>query len=420
MSDRDKKLLVYFGALIILAATYVFVGRPFLDKIDKLSEEKTQLEQELSQKRNAAANKEKYQQDIADAKVRISEIMDQFPEDNSDEKSIMFISHAEADVPIWFNQVKFAEETKNMINGEETDSASDEETATEEEAVAANEGENVEGEQSGDAYESGVQTQNSFIADLMYRDTEIGLSFETQYDGFKNLLAYIRDYEDRMVIKDLEIQYDALGDLVSGTMILSQYAILGPDRVLPDVETDVDAIGTNNVFVNTDHGGSILDLLADIAADFINKIMGGLSEEALDEFGTDYFVKVNAVTDNTNGKTIGRADDISESTYVTSAANKKEDVTFKVTGSSGSYNVSYKVGKAEHTDSISKASDGKLYIRVVSSARLGDDDESAVTLHVINESDIPVVVNFEGDDPDRPRIEMRERTGNVTVNGGLR
>lgn len=417
MSERDKKLLIYFGALIILAATYVFVGRPFLDKIDNLSAEKMQLEQELAQKRNAAANKEKYQQGITDAKARIDEIMEQFPEDNSDEKSIMFISHAEADVPIWFNQVKFAEETKNLINGEETESASEAEAAATEEEVAANEGETVEGGESDEAPESGNETQSSILSDLMYRDTEIGLAFETQYDGFKNLLAYIRDYEDRMVIKDIEVQYDATGDLVSGTMVLSQYAILGPDRVLPDVETDVDAIGTNNVFVNTDHGGSILDLLADIAADFINKLMGGLSEEALDEFGTDYFVKVNAVTDNTNGKTIGRADDTKESTYITSSVNKKEDVTFRVTGSDGNYSVNYKVGKAEYTDSISRASDGKLYIRVVSSARLGDDDDSAITLHVLNESDISVVVNVEGDDTDKPRVDIREKTGNVTVNG---
>lgn len=417
MSDRDKKLLVYLGALIIIAATYFLVGRPFLDKIDQLSAEKTQLEMELNQKRSALENKEMYQQGIEEAATKIQSIIDQFPEDNSDEKSIMFVSHAEADIPAWFNQIKFAEETKMMVKGEETESASDVEAAAEQEAVAAAEGETVDTTDASQTPDAGSERGNSGVGDLMYRDTQIGLSFQTQYDGFKNMLAYIRDYEDRMVIRDIDIVYNKAAGLVSGTLVLSQYALLGPDRILPEVETDVSNLGTSNVFTNSDHGGSILDLLADIASDFINKLMGGLSEEALDEFGTDYFVKVNAVTDNTNGKTIGRADDVTEATYITSSSNDREDVTFKVTGSGGEYSAYYKVGKAEYTDPISRSTDGKLYLRVVSSARMGDDDDSAVTLHVINESDIPLVVNIEGDDSDRPRIDLRERTGNITVNG---
>ena len=199
MSDRDKKLLVYLGALIIVAAAYFLVGRPYLDKIDQQSVEKTQLTSELNEKRRAFENKEMYEQGITDATNKINEIIDEFPEDNSDEKSIMFASHAEAEVPIWFSQMRFAEETRNMINGEETQSASDVEQEQLEENVAAAEGESSEGgrgegEVPSDAGESGG---SAGIGNLMYRDTELGLTFETQYDGFKNLLAYIRDYEDK-------------------------------------------------------------------------------------------------------------------------------------------------------------------------------------------------------------------------------
>lgn len=419
MSDRDKKLLVYLGALIIVAAAYFLVGRPYLDKIDQQSVEKTQLTSELNEKRRAFENKEMYEQGITDATNKINEIIDEFPEDNSDEKSIMFASHAEAEVPIWFSQMRFAEETRNMINGEETQSASDVEQEQLEENVAAAEGESSEGgrgegEVPSDAGESGG---SAGIGDLMYRDTELGLTFETQYDGFKNLLAYIRDYEDRMVIKDIDVSYDKLGGLVSGSMVLSQYAILSPERELPDVITDVDNIGTENIFTNANYGGSILDLIADMYSDFISMLLGNLPSEASDELGTDYFVKVNAVTDNTNGKTIGRADDTTEETYITSAVNDREDVNFRITGEGGNYSVFYKIGNAEYTDTIEKASDGKIYVRVVSSARMGDDDGSAIILHVQNESDIPAVVNIEGDDPERPRIEVRGNTGNVTVNG---
>lgn len=433
MSDRDKKLLVYLGALVILALAYFLCARPFLDKIDSLSAEKMQLQSELSAKREAYENKAMYEQGIAESYAKIQTIIDEFPEDNADEKSIMFASKAEADVPIWFTQVKFAEETKNMINspeGEEgeTQSASDAEAEAEQEAAAAAEGEDAEaGSGRGDASDSGEESEaeteaggeegNVGIKDLMYRDTEIGMNYETTYDGFKNLLAYIRDYKDRMVIKQIDVSYDNETGLAVGSLVLSQYAVLGPGRVLPEVETDVEDLGTDNIFVNKNRGGSILDLLAEMYSDFLKKITGDISEDVLDEFGTDYFLKVNAVTDNTNGKTIGRADDVSESSYITSSRNKSEKVTFTVSGEGGNYSVTYKIGKSEYTDTIERTGDAKLYLRIVSTTRAGDDDESAVTVHVINESDIPVVVNIEGDDPGKPRVKMKEKVGEVTVNG---
>ena len=418
MSDRDKKLLIDLGALVILAAAYFLVGKPYLDKIDSLSNEKNQLQSELSQKREAYENKETYEQGIAEAKEKINKIIEEFPEDNSDEKSIMFASHAEADIPIWFSQIKFAEETKKMINGEEVQSASEEEAEQLEENVEMAEGEEDSAGESENDSEAGETGGSTGISDLMYRDTELGLSFQTQYDGFKKLLTYIRDYEDRIVIKQIDVSYGDMTGLVTGTMVLSQYAILGPDRILPEVETGVEDLGTDIIFMNNNYGGSIIDLIQDIYSDFLSMILGELPEEALDELGTDYFIKVNAVTDNTNGKTIGRADDSTETTYITSASNKKEEVTFKVSGSDGKYSVYYKIGKTEYTDTISKDSDGKVYLRVVSSPRMDDGDESAVSLRVINDSDISIVVNIEGDDSQNPRVNVMERVGNVTVNGG--
>ena len=79
MSDRDKKLLVYLGALIIVAAAYFLVGRPFLDKIDQQSAEKTQLTQELNEKRKAFENKEMYEQGIIEATDKINAIIEEFP-----------------------------------------------------------------------------------------------------------------------------------------------------------------------------------------------------------------------------------------------------------------------------------------------------------------------------------------------------
>lgn len=416
MSERDKKLLVYLGALIILAAAYFFVGRPFLDKIDALSTEKTQLEQQLAEKRKALENKAVYEQGIVDSEAKIQEIIDKFPADNSDEKSIMFASHAEADIPIWFSQLRFAEETQTLVNGEEVQSASDVEQQQLEENIEAAEGDEVTESADVDSEEVTSGRGDSTVGDLIGRDTELGLTFQVEYEEFKKFLAYIRDYEDRLVIKDIDVTYSQMSNLVSGTMVLSQYAILGDNRVLPDIDTKVEEMGTDNIFVNQDKGGSIIDLLANIASEFINKIMGGLSEDVTDTFGTDYFVKANAVTDNTSGITVGKADDPEGSSYVTSDKNDVTAVSFVISGESGSYSVKYTVGETDYEDTIERSSDGKIYLRVISTERSGNKDKVAVALHVNNASDIPVVVNIEGDDRDNPRVSVVEKNGEITIN----
>ncbi len=416
MSSRDKKLLVYLGALIILAAAYFLIGRPFLDRIDLLSSEKMQLQQELSAKREAFSNKAVYEQGIADSEARIQEIKDKFPEDNSDEKSIMFASHAEADIPIWFSQMKFAEDTQNLVGGEEVKSASDVEAQQLEENVAAAEEVEVpEDESDGGSRGNETLTETS-VGELIGRDTELGLTFQVEYDNFKKFLAYIRDYEDRLVIKEIDISYSPFSDMVSGTMVLSQYAILGEDRVLPEIETGVSEFGTENIFKGSNEGGSILDILEDIASEFLKKIMGSVPEEVKDEYGTDYFIKANAVTDNTAGITVGKADDASGKTYITDGENTTRDVFFTLSGGSGNYTVIYRIGDNEYEDETERSSDGKVYLRIISTERASDRDSVSVALHVADESDIPLIVNIEGDDRDEPRINVIERSGEVTIN----
>jgi len=418
MSDRDKRLLVYLGALIILAAAYIFVGRPYLDKMDRLSDENTTLRTELSQKREAFDKQGEYKEGIETARTQMQDIIAKFPEDNSDEKSIMFASHAESEIPIWFSQMKFAEETKTLVNGEEIQSASDVEQEQLEANVAAAEGEETPSESSSNGSADGeAESSTSAVGDLIGRDTELGLTFEVEYDNFKKFLAYIRDYEDRIVIKDIDVTYSSYSNLVTGTVTLSQYAILGDDRVLPDVVTNVESLGTDNIFTNTDKGGSILDLLSDMYTEFLNKLMGGISAQDLEKYGEDYFIKANAVTDNTSGITAGKADDPEGQSYITSDTNDIQRVEFRLSGESGNYTVKYTVGDNEYEDSATRDADGKIYLHVISSERSGDDDRVSIDMHVINTSDIPLVINVDGDDKERPRFKISEKDGKITVNG---
>ena len=414
MSTRDKKLLIYLGALIILAAAYFLVGRPFLDKIDQLSGEKGYLEDTLRQKREAFERQDEFRAGIESAQEQMQAIIDKFPEDNTDEKSIMFIYNAETEIPIWVARLKFAEETQNAVSEGTDQSASDIEGQQLEQNVAAAEGEEAAGagEEGGGRPADGYQ---SVMNDLIYRDTELGIEFASGYEEFKKFLEHIRDYEDRLVIKDIEVTYDNLTGLVRGSMVLSQYALLGPGRELPKVESGINRLGTENVFIAKEHGDSMLAVLADEILKLYNRILGDLSIEAATELNQDYFIRVTAVTDNTNGKTIGRADDINRETYIFSDENGEEDISFLLSGSDGSYTVKYSVGDKTFEDHIEKDKDAGLHLRIASTDRMSDSDKVSARIHVINDSDMPMAVSVEGDDEGRPRIDIVEKDGDVTV-----
>ncbi|MBO4905006.1 MAG: hypothetical protein J5367_07255, partial [Lachnospiraceae bacterium] len=161
---------------------------------------------------------------------------------------------------------------------------------------------------------------------------------------------------------------------------------------------------------------SIIDLIGEIARDLVDAIVGGLNGITSNE-EENYFISVTTLTDNTNAKTVGRAKDPSGTTYITSDSNDKESVTFTLAGSGGRYHGEYDMaGYSVTDDDFSKDTSGHAVLRVISSTRKDSGDKSAISLHLRTNSDIPLIVNIENDDPENPRVEIADTEGDITVN----
>ena len=405
MSNRDKKLLIYLGATIIVAAVFFFLVRPFLDKIDKLGNQKVQLQSVLNEKRKAFEMQDEYSGKIAELNEEADKILAKFPEDNTEEKSIMFAVNAEKDVPIWYSQVRFAETTDSLVGVE---SASDVEEANMQATVQAVDeaagnpvGADVNGAE-GDA----VTQEDNFTG----RCTDLGLSFVVSYPGFKDYINYIKDYEDRIVIKDIQVEYSEDTGLVSGTMTLSQYAILAPDRELPPIETGDIQLGKGNVFTLDSLGGNF-----DSLQDIMGTLFSGLNGQSSTGDDVSYFIAVDSVLSGGTGKTIGRSNDPSGMSYITSNSNSNENVYFKLTGSDGQYQAAYEMAGNSYIDNEFTTAAKEVKLIVKSTDRMGSDDDVEVALHVENETDLKLKVEIEFDDSDSPRIEVVEQNGKVEV-----
>lgn len=411
MSARDKKILVYLGAIVIMAAAYFLGMRPLLDKIEVQTTTNENLRNELRQKTEAKENAPVFEQEMKNFADEFNSIVAEFPSGILDEKSLLFVADSEVELPIWFYEVKFAVESEDMkaaINGtaegDQTNAAgaSVDEQAQIDAAEAAENGEaapqGTEGEQQA-APEAAAGNKTATSLEGMYGlDYELGLAYRADYLTLKQFLDYINKYPERLVIKNMDARYDSDTQKLEGTITLSQYAITSPDRPMTKVPDTTTALGTFNLFDSS----NIPEVDTSIAQEVGN---------------SDYFIKLNGVTDNATGKTIGRANDVAQESYITSNKNDKEDVNFTVTGSEGKYKAEYAVGKNSFFDVEFEKLEGEdIVLRVISSERMDDSDEVAINLNLKNDSDRRLKVVIVNEDIDNPRVNISEQSGDIEIN----
>lgn len=413
MSERDKKLLIYLGAIVIIAAAYFLVTKPFLDKYDKLKADNQQLENVLREKRLAFENQDTYLQGIDQSKEEIDKMLSKFPAASTDEKTIVFLSKAEKEDNIWISQIKFAEKTEDLIDNEE--SASEEEAAATQEVV-----ESVEAEVNNDVSDESDevdQQADEKVVDLrgyVGVDTEVGISFFSTYNGLKKFIEHLRDYDERLVIKNMESKYNKEKVLVETTMTISQYAVAGPGRQEPEVKVDNIDLGRSDLFANGP--GGMDSLIGDLSSLMGQALNGSTDDSATAGEGTSYFIAVSGIVDGAPGKTIGRANDPEGLSYITSGSNSDENVYFELTGSNGVYHATYELaGKKYEDKEFSKSANGSVVLSIMSKDRRNADDDVEISLHVTNKADIPIKVIVSSDDRSKPRVDVVETNGDVNV-----
>ena len=402
MNARDRKILIYLGALVIVALAYFFGVSPMLDKISAQTETNARLEVELRQKLETKANSEVFEQGIKDFNKEFKAILSEFPNGILDEKSLLFIADTESEIPIWLYEVKFATVTddfKKSIGGNDAAQQPAPAPTTEEEQDLG--AQPAEGAQPTDpaatpTAEQGVKTETS-LEGMYGIDYELGLAYKADYYTLKDFLNHINEYPERMVIKNMEGKYKADTDTIEGTITLSQYAISSPDRPMPNVPDTETPLGIDNIFNS--------------------EFRPMLDEELRGEVeGSDYFITVNCANDNMSAKIIGRSDDVKGSSFITSNNNTKETIEFSITGSEGKYKASYKLGERTFNDiEIEKTEDERLVLRIISSARMDEEDESAIALRLKNETDRILYVSIIYDDISNPRVDIEEKTGEIEV-----
>lgn len=382
LSERDRKLLLILVIVIIVCVPYFFIIQPLMDKVDSLGKEISDLNAQVKYREELALMEEEYGKAAEQMAAMETELLSKFPSDLPQEASILFIHNTEQMIPISLYQVAFGDDVAAQVT-----------SAAEEQAI-----EDVEAE-TGDTTRTEVIEDNTQTTSLGLGltgiQTQTRFAYDAGYEEFKDFLKYIADYHDRMVITELEASYSGEMNLVSGNLTLSQYALKGEGRNAVQFLEPNMIQGTTNVFKQASGNFDTTEVAA----------------------SPDFFILLNQPGADVDAIIVGQSNDVTESTYLSSTKNAKQEVNIYFEGETGKYNAYYEIGKTKYDDAgVDFDKDGNIELQIISSSRLDDSDKVEISLNIYNTSDAIVKVTTLNDDAEKPRVTIKGTEGDIIIN----
>lgn len=200
ISEKDKKTLLIFLSILVIACTYFFLYTPMMRKVNEQSEQTKQLQSKLSELKNMEAKRVVTEKEIKEFNEQVKNVVKNFPEKITTESEIAYLLKFIDTTEIKMSSVSLAE--KNEI------------------------------------YNNGI-VANSY---------QIAFPFQTTYEGVKTAIQYLNNNKQRTSIETFNASYDATTGNLSGNMEINLYCVpeLGTKYEQPDFG-DM-KIGTQNLF----------------------------------------------------------------------------------------------------------------------------------------------------------------------------
>lgn len=262
ISDSDKRLLIIFFAIVLLACSYFFVFNKGMNKASELEAQNAEDSAKVQQMQQMEASLPQVKENIENMKQTQADIIAKYPSDMTTEKSIESLQDYEdhssdfhitditfamrmplvgaADTTAAGSSADTADETTDGT----TDSAADDTSATTDTTADTQ----STGDGTDDATTDASADTSGNVAGYY---ASIGIRYEASYSGLKEMIAYVNEFKDRTTIMQFSATFDDATGKLTGEMTLNMYYITntGKDYVPPVF--DFMPKGVSNIFGNT-------------------------------------------------------------------------------------------------------------------------------------------------------------------------
>lgn len=262
ISDSDKRLLIIFFAIVLLACSYFFVFNKGMNQASELEAQNAEDSAKVQQMQQMEASLPQVKENIENMKQTQADIIAKYPSDMTTEKSIESLQDYEdhssdfhiTDITFAMRMplVGTADTTASGSSTDTADATTDGTTDSAAGDTSATTDTTADTQSTGDGTDDATTDASADTSgNVAGYYASIGIRYEASYSGLKEMIAYVNEFKDRTTITQFSATFDDATGKLTGEMTLNMYYITntGKDYVPPVF--DFMPKGVSNIFGNT-------------------------------------------------------------------------------------------------------------------------------------------------------------------------
>lgn len=262
ISDSDKRLLIIFFAIVLLACSYFFVFNKGMNQASELEAQNAEDSAKVQQMQQMEASLPQVKENIENMKQTQADIIAKYPSDMTTEKSIESLQdYEDHSSDFHITDITFAMRMPLVGTADTTAADSSADTADETtdgttDSAAGDTSATADTQSTGDGTDdattdASADTSADTSGNVTGYYASIGIRYEASYSGLKEMIAYVNEFKDRTTITQFSATFDDATGKLTGEMTLNMYYITntGKDYVPPVF--DFMPKGVSNIFGNT-------------------------------------------------------------------------------------------------------------------------------------------------------------------------
>lgn len=258
ISDSDKRLLIIFFAIVLLACSYFFVFNKGMNQASGLEAQNAEDSAKVQQMQQMEASLPQVKENIENMKQTQADIIAKYPSDMTTEKSIESLQdYEDHSSDFHITDITFAMRMPLVGAADTTTADSNADTADEttegttdsaaDDTSATTDTQSTEDGTDDAATDASADTSGNVAGYY----ASIGIRYEASYNGLKEMIAYVNAFQDRTTITQFTAAFDDATGKLTGEMTLNMYYITNTGKEYVPPVFDFMPKGVSNIFGNT-------------------------------------------------------------------------------------------------------------------------------------------------------------------------
>lgn len=230
LTTKQKQILLFIAAGLLIIGTFMFVWTPNLDKVSEIETENTKLENQVRYLESLQTKVTELEQQSQKKESEMNEYLSCFAPKITLEKCIYYIYMLSLDSEIKVTSIEPGNEEKYFESGQIVSDANTSNT-----------------EQEKNMTEEQLKEKKS-IDQMVGKRATYKIGIQGPYDNVMAALDWVRDHEENMSLGATTLAYDSGTGELSGTIQIIFYSMLGNGESYKAPDLSGFKFGEDNIF----------------------------------------------------------------------------------------------------------------------------------------------------------------------------